>query len=306
MTNTLPVVSFQSTFNTFKPSSKQGLVAQNTFMSADTFESSKASESPEKKNKWKSIAVGVGIALSLIGLSILTKGKLNRSILKPEMIKQLEELVASGKIKQETLDLMMGLIKDTKSNGIKSSYEAMIKYMGIKVAPELAPLEGNGSAFGMYHPNIGDVRLPEDAKLGTIFHELTHFLQFQKVYRAFGKDAMVEAQVEKMVRALEQNPKFAEKELGKPFKNATKEEIELFMKKERNRINSEFNEEFYKRVADANGELTPKELEEAKEYLEAMKNPNHNHTIIEREAYSKEISFENEIKEIIKIVNPKK
>ena len=301
MINSVSTVQFQPTFNQFRADNRVSVA-----VGTDKFEHSNTTEKPVKKNKWKTILTGGAIALGLIGLAIFTRGKLNGSIITPAMLKQLEELVSSGKVKQETVDMFVGLINDTKNTGIRNSYETMVRYMGLKVAPELKPLEEGTGAYGVYHPNFGDIKLPENANLGTIFHELTHFNQFQKVYRAFGKEPMVEAQVEKLVSALKQNPKFAEKELGKPFKDATKEEIELFMKKQRDRINKEFNEDFYKRVAEANGELTPKDMEEAKTYLEAMKNPNQNHSIIEREAYRKEISFENELREIIKIVNPKK
>lgn len=301
MINSVSTVQAQSPFNQFKSIRQMPIK-----MDADRFESLNSSEKPAKKSKWKKILTRVAIAAGTLGLVLLTKGKFKKSLISPAMIKEIEELVSSGKVKQETVDMLMGLIKDSKKNSLKDSYEAIINYMGIKVAPELKPLAEGRGIGGVYHPNLGDIRLPENADLGTILHELTHFNQFQKVYRAFGKDAMVEAQVEKLVNALKQNPKYAEKELGKPFKDATKEEIEMFMEKERNRMNSEFNEGFYKRVAEANGELSSKELEEAKKYLEAMKNPNHNHSIIEREAYSKEISFENELREILKIIKPKK
>lgn len=214
-------------------------------------------------------------------------------------------MVNNGEVKQETVDFMIKILKDKKMTPQKL-YKSVCEYMGIKEAPELNIIDINQGTMGVYNPNKGNISFPAKTGIGTMFHELTHFQQFQKVYRAFGKDAMIDAQVEKLHNRMQMNPKYAEHKLGKPFNESSAEEISTLLEKEKTRLNFEFNEDFYKKVSDANGELSPKEKEEAKAYLEAMKCPDHNSTIIEREAYHNEISFENEISKINEVLFPKK
>lgn len=273
----------------------------------DSFELSKKTDDKQtKKTSYlKPALIAVGVAVLGAGAFILGKGKSSSIKISAEQISQLNELVNKGDVKQETVDLMLKLLKDGKLTPQKL-YKSICEYMNIKKAPELNIVDINQGAMGIYNPNKGNISFPENTSIGTMFHELTHFQQFQKVYRAFGKDAMIDAQVEKMHTRLKTNPKYAEHKLGKPFDKASAEEIGGLLEKEKARLNSEFNEDFYKKVAEANGELSQKELEEAKLYLDAIKCPDHNATIIEREAYHNEIVFENEVSKINKVLRPKK
>lgn len=273
----------------------------------DSFELSKKTDDKQtKKTSYlKPALIAVGVAVLGAGAFILGKGKSSSIKISAEQINQLNEMVNKGEVKQETVDLMLKLLKDGKLTPQKL-YKSICEYMNIKKAPELNIVDINQGAMGVYNPNKGNISFPENTSIGTMFHELTHFQQFQKVYRAFGKDAMIDAQVEKMHTRLKTNPKYAEYKLGKPFDKASAEEIGGLLEKEKARLNSEFNEDFYKKVAEANGELSQKEFEEAKLYLDAIKCPDHNSTIIEREAYHNEIVFENEVSKINKVLRPKK
>lgn len=272
----------------------------------DSFELSNKKENKSVKSSYlKPALIAAGVAILGAGAFIIGKGKSSAFKISAEQKKQLNEMVKNGEVQQETVDFMMKILKDKKMTPQKL-YKSVCEYMGIKKAPELNIIDVNQGTMGVYNPNKGNISFPEKTGIGTIFHELTHFQQFQKVYRAFGKDAMIDAQVEKMNTRMQMNPKYAEYKLGKPFNESSAEEISTLLEKEKTRLNSEFNEDFYKKVSDANGELSPKEKEEAKAYLEAMKCPDHNSTIIEREAYHNEISFENEISKINEVLLPKK
>ena len=267
-----------------------------------------AVQNPQTKpqNTFKKIAIAGavigGVAIAGLLLSKVTKGKFGKPSFDKEIEERLQKLIEEKQIDKETVDFLKDVVLNRKIKNPKELYNAMLTYMGHKTGPNLVQNKTPKGANGVYLFTSGELSIEGKVTMGTMYHELTHFDQFQKVYRAFGKDKMIDAYCEKINNHMKYEPKYAQIKLGKSYNEATEKEIEEVLTKERQRISEKFNEEFYEKIAKEKGELSEKEFKQAETYLEAMKNPFHNQSYIEKEAYSKELQFGKKIQTFINAI----
>lgn len=252
------------------------------------------------------LALG-GLALVGTGVYLATRGKRSFKLTAAQQ-KELEQLIEAGKIDSETAVFFTDLIESKSFGNIPKMYEKLAKFMGYEKAPELIinpDLDNSGIA--VYNYINGTISVGEKPKLSDIYHELIHFGQFDYLYRAFGKDEILNARTLGIVNELKFDSKFkggrvSQRIFGKPMEEVSAAELESFLTKKRMDFSANFNDEFYQQVAALKGELSEGSKAKAELYRQALMAADKNQSLLEKEAYGKQILFENKLSEFIRIL----
>ena len=267
-----------------KPSFKSALVTSANNTTSQTQQSDTVSIStknqaqvePQKQGLSKGAKWGIGtvVVLGLGALAfVLTRGRA-RSKITDEAMGKLNDLVANGEIDKTYLDIFIETNGRKGKKFIQDVYNKLVKAMGYdKNKPKLNIVdEYTCSASGSNGIKISLKGFPsQEQQIGAIRHELEHFRQKELVYRAFGREAYINAKIEPSITVLKLSDEKCIEKLGKTFKELSPSEIEVYRTKVRAEIESKLQilEDLLKERGTISS--TSAEYAEAKNYLQAMK-----------------------------------
>ena len=236
---------------------------------------SEQAESPKKKGLSKGAKWGIGLGIALIAGIIFVASRGNAKTKIPdEAMSKLNGLVADGKIDKTYLEIF------TKTNGkegksfVKDVYDRLAKAMGYdKHKPELQIVEkycdSSSSTNGIKISLAAYTK--NEQQIDAIRHELEHFRQRELIYRAFGREAYIEAHIEPSLNLLKVSDEKCIKKFGKTFKELSSSEIETYKATVRKEIESKL--QLLEDLLKEKGTISPTSAEyaEAKKYLQAEK-----------------------------------
>ncbi len=219
------------------------------------------------------IAAGILVIGGIIAAAVLGKGK--KINISPEQSAKLKELVSLGKLDEKYLEIFKSTEHLSGDKFIKEVYNKISKMMGYEnCAPKLHIIHGysaSGSNTGVI--SVSTKAFDTKAKqFSTIRHELEHFRQHEMIYRAFGKDAYIEAKTAPAIEKLRLNEDYCKSEIGKTFKELSEQELTVY----KNGVAKSIEEKIktLEKILKSKGKInqgTP-EYAEAQIYLEATKN----------------------------------
>ncbi len=276
-----------------------------------------ATNSDIANNDKKHLSTGLKAGLALGGLAVVgagvylaTRGKKNLFKLTSAQQKELQKLIDDGKIDSDTAAFFTDLYETGAFADIPKMYNKLTKFMGYEKAPELIiNPEFGETGFAMYNFVNGTVSVGTKGNLSEMYHELIHFGQFDYLYRGFGKDGIIDARTIGILNELKLDGEFrggkaSQRIFGKPFDKVTDTEFEEFIAKKRAQYSEDFNESFYQQVAASQGELSEGAREKAELYRQALMASDRNQSLLEKEAYGKQIKFNKKLSDFISIVKP--
>ena len=200
-----------------------------------------------------------------------------------------QQLLDNGKIDKAHLELFKSIYAQ-KNISYEDVYKKIAKFVGIDY--ELPPLQtGEHIQFSSFEPITAGFSINvKFSPYPAIRHELEHLKQNVLLYRAYGKDTMIDVSFQSMIKQLEEfNPMIPE--YNKMYSELTGDEIKEFRNNCKKEMESQFNTKFYENVTRQKGELTPEEKTKASLYLENAYNYDGSTGIMEDEAYAAQIDF---------------
>lgn len=239
--------------------------------------SSLTNETQGKTNEKKPISntskiIAGTAALALLGTAIYfgIRGK-NTAKLEAKF----QELINNGEMNETYLRIF----KDTnKLNGeefIKAAYNKLADAVGLAKKPELIikPHQAScKSSFDSIELCLGGLKTKAD-QFNFIRHELEHAKQTEMMYRAFGKDALLDAYAQRAITHLKMNPLYCSQEFNtSKFDEIPKEKLQLFIEKCKSKLVEKTG--FLDEIVKEKGKIlqnTP-EYEEAQKYMKAARN----------------------------------
>ena len=108
--------------------------------------------------------------------------------------------------------------------------------------------------------------------MGTLRHELEHFRQKDLVYRAFGEQAYIDAQIQPIIKRLKYNSEYCQKITGKKYSDLTQAELDNYIESCKNELGKNCSKLRDLRFRKGDIAQGSEEYNEAKRYLDAMKN----------------------------------
>lgn len=234
-------------------------------------------EIPEKNTISTTTKVIGGLsALALLGTAIYCEMRGKKVKISAAQKEILQDLINNDLMDKDYLKIF----KDTEylcgEKFIRTAYAKLAEKVDLTKPPELIVKKQIGSSSSCFDSIIlctGSFKSRADF-FSCMRHELEHAKQSEMIYRAFGKDAFLDAYAERAVTQASLNPISCSKNFnGKSsLKNVTPEEIKAFKdatKAEMSDTTSRLDE-----ILKLKGKIlqgTP-EYEEAKKYLEASRN----------------------------------
>lgn len=220
--------------------------------------------------------IGGTAALAILGTAIYCgmRGKSFR--LSPKQEAKLQELITQGQMDETYLKIF----KDTENlkgeEFVKTAYDKLADVIGLTRKPELIISKNQGSGIS----SIDSIQIPlggldtKAKQFQFIRHELEHAKQTEMIYRAFGKDALIDAYIERNITAAKMNNLICKKIFnGKiNFQSVTSDELATF--KEAKKAQMLPKTGMLDEVVETKGKILPDmpEYAEAQKYLEAARN----------------------------------
>ena len=268
---------------------------QNTYKPSWVLDETQTKPQEKKSVSNTSKIIAGTAALALLGTAIYfgIRGR-NTAKLKAKI----QELINNGELNETYLQIF----KDTeKLNGeefIKTAYDKLAEIVGLTKKPKLIIKQNQASSkssFDTIELCLGGLKSKAD-QFNFIRHELEHAKQTEMMYRAFGKDALLDAYVQRAINHLKMNPICCLQEFNKSsFDKVPQEELEIFIKKLKGNLSPKTG--FLDEIVEKKGKILPNtpEYEEAQKYLEAARNyksPGMLNGIKVRESYFEQIMKE--------------
>lgn len=270
--NSIYRIPFQAQLNNSSGIFNENMVSGN--LKTDQFVLAKNKDEKKLSTTQK---VGIGAVIitlaGIIAASILSKGK--KTNISSEQATKLKELVSSGKIDEKYLEIFQSTEHLSGDKFIKEAYNKISKLMGYENnAPKLKILYSEVSGASNTSSIVVPTKLfnTKAKQFRVIRHELEHFRQNEMIYRAFGKDAYIEAKLAPSVERLRLNDDYCKSRFGKTFKELSAEELAQYKENAAKEIESKV--EILEKVLQNKGKIeqcTPEYLE-AQKYLDAAKN----------------------------------
>lgn len=247
--------------------------------------------------------ISVGVLAACTGLYFLLRGK--KSKLPPAQQAKIDELINNNVLDKKTADLFVDLLTTRSFKNPHKMYEKLVQYMGYKTAPKLM-FDKNLNADAMYNFIDGTITVGKNSNFSTLYHELLHFSQFEKLYRGKGKQAILDARIEGIANGITFDGKYLQGKMAqaifnKPFSEVTDADMAAFLNNKKINYSTRFNDKFYEKVAVDQGDLSQEDLNLVEKYLEALKAPKKNDSFLEKEAYRKQIDFDNKLRKLVSI-----
>ena len=215
-----------------------------------------------------------------IGLWCASRGKVRPKPIPLSAVqeKNLEKLISTGKIDRQSAELFK------RTNGLEIDewlpdvYRKMCTNMGYRFAHDIPNIKISKKFSNGGNCDINTITLYMQGGtsyseiIGTLRHELEHFRQKDLVYRAFGEQAYIDAELQPMLKKLKYNSQYCQKITGKKYSDLTPAELNNYIencKDELKETCSKLRDLRYRK-----GDIAPEsnEYKEAKRYLEAIKN----------------------------------
>ena len=226
----------------------------------------------------KSLLWGAGLT-TLVGLGLwfTTKGKVKPKPLTEAQTKKLEELVSNGKIDKEYAEIFKNMNGLKFEDRVFNTYTDLAEQMGYRFRSDRPNLKFSTkySSGGKASTDEITIFMQADSKVSDIFktmrHELEHFRQDDLVYRSFGEEEYINAQILPMLKRLEVNEAMCIKATGKKYSELTNADIESYKANARKTIKKRCSK--LRSLLERKGkiDINSKEYKEAELYLNAMK-----------------------------------
>ena len=228
-----------------------------------------------KTAKW---AIGIGAAALAAGaIYLLTKGKSGIKLTKAQKSK-VQELIKSGRLSSNDAEIFKSVEGLEGDDFIKEAYKQVSKSMGydrltcpkLRIAHDSSLKGGGGAGLGHITINTG---APKENTIGTIRHELEHHRQNEIVYRAFGKDAFLEATINRNMVRLKENESYCMEKFGKKYAELTEAELESY-KEAAKKVYLDEGFDILELLTTQKGRILrgSTEFNEAEKFLEATRN----------------------------------
>lgn len=255
----------------------------------------------ENKNGKKLLALSA-TTLATIGVAtilIAKRKKINSTIkFTQEHEKLFQELLNKEEIDKKHLDFFRDIYSKPKNERTPEFfYKKLLEFLNFeKAQPELIKDKKICPGMMFYDYINGTITInPKAWSIGGLRHELVHAEQAILMYKAFGKEKLCEAYADCYIFNMKNAGKLQEK---------TEQEIQGIKASKLKEYLKEFNEEYYKRAIADSKELTPEEYSRAEKCLENARCYNgHSNGIIEKEAYSVGLKFDNMLRKFRKVLN---
>ena len=190
----------------------------------------------------------------------------------PVIQANLNKLIASGKISKEYAEIFTQNINKGDTDFIQGCYDDLAKHLGYKKYPDLA----YGLYYGSSSFNPSTITISLEAftsksnRIVALRHELEHFRQEELVYRIMGEEKYINAKIKPNILHLEVNDEFCRAKFNKTFSELTEQEVEKY----KSYLYEKYKKscEIFKGARIKESKPTPKEIEDAKKYLQAIEN----------------------------------
>ena len=223
--------------------------------------------------KW---TIGLGLTtVASLGIYFATKGKKKINLTSAQEAK-IKELISSRKIDEKSVEFFKSIEGLEGEQLIKTAYKNIAKAMGYKKYPPLKIVTLNSCSSYSHGKCITidkDGFKSKEELIRAIRHEMEHFRQDDLIYRAFGKEAWLDALAEGSINKLKYNDTYCISKFGKKFSELTKAEIESYKLSARETYTKANRIELFDSLLKQKGQIKAgtKEYEEAKEMLQAAK-----------------------------------
>src|SRR5574344_222327 len=253
-------------------------------LQSDTLQTQQQSQIAPQNNKSKKgisttaiLGIGLGVLATAVIAIAATRGK--KIKLSPTQENKLNELIAAGKLNSENAEIFKSIEHLNGEQFIKKCYQKLTKSMGYSnlSAPDLVIISA-GKA-GCSSANSGKITIntldfnTKEKQIGAIRHELEHFRQKEMCYRAFGKEAYIDSEVDAIINKYKLCEKICIEKLGKKFSELSEKEIAQLRSDIKKDIGSSIGIDKLELVLSSKGKIPvgTKEYKEAATYLEAKK-----------------------------------
>lgn len=244
----------------------------------------------KKKNsgsaaKW---VLGLLIAGTLAGAGYLVFRKPGKLKLNTEQQNALNELVSQGKLQEKDVKIMQKIYKKDNPGFIGYAMHELLEDMGYNksIHPRLI-IANNTTGCNSWSPMKGITfsakRLGKGSDkgldvvkadlYGSMRHELEHFRQSEMIYRAFGKDGLVDAEINKILFNCKTSEDFCKRVFNKPYDKLTKTELKDFIAGKKADIGERIDIKLFGKIEKSLGKIKKgtAEYREAEAYLNASK-----------------------------------
>ena len=275
--NTIPNFSSNSSY-TNNPVQNNISYKDSTISAADKIKNLK--QDKQDSSVGKTLLIGTGIAtLAGIGLWIASRGKVKPKALTDVQAKKLEELVSSGKIDKNYAELFKDMNGLEIDQWLGRSYDKMCSDLGYKFAYDTPNIKistdfANGGSMDLKTITLymQGGKTSETDVLATMRHELEHFRQKDLVYRAFGEEEFLNAEIQPMLRKLKNNPAHCLEQTGKKYGELSKVDIDKYIQRHKDMLRKDCVKLRSLQSRKGSIEKGSELYDEAKKYYEAMKN----------------------------------
>src|SRR5574344_2172076 len=254
-------------------------------LQSDTLQTQQQSQIAPQNNKSKKgisttaiLGIGLGVLATAVIAIAATRGK--KIKLSPTQENKLNELIAAGKLNSENAEIFKSIEHLNGEQFIKKCYQKLTKSMGYSnlSAPDLVIISA-GKA-GCSSANSGKITIntlgfnTKEKQIGAIRHELEHFRQKEMCYRAFGKEAYINAKIDAVVNKYMLCEDICIKKFSKKFSELSEKEIEQLRNGLKNDMASSLGIAKLELVLSSKGKIPvgSEEYKEAETYLNAAKN----------------------------------
>lgn len=168
-----------------------------------------------------------------------------------------QDLVNKGYLDKNIKDLFEEIENLPIEEFIKVSYDKLSKSMGILNPPPLEIVEREPYRAGSYRVRNSCILINKNCEGGKrrilecIRHELEHFMQYLLIYSVFGKERLEELILNRGLKIAPLSRPCSIEIFGKPFVDLSKEEIENWKAKEKEKMDFTYyekNKHLYKTV----------------------------------------------------------
>ena len=225
-------------------------------------------------------ALWIGIP-SLIGLGawIISKGKVKPKALTEKQAKELEQLVSSGKIDKQYAEIFKNMNGLDIDQWLGKTYGKLCDDMGYRFNYDIPEIKistlhstGGSSSINTITLNMQGGKTTQAQILGTLRHELEHFRQKDLVFRAFGQDEYINAELQPILKRLKYNEAHCIEQTGKKYSELTQAEIDKYVERHKDMLIKDCSK--LRSLLERKGKIGvgTSEYKEAERYLNAMKN----------------------------------
>ncbi len=224
---------------------------------------------------------GVLAAILGVGIWCASRGKVRPKPVPLSAIQEanLEKLISTGKIDKQSAELFKMTNGLEIDEWLPDVYKKMCKDMGYRFSHDVPRIKISQKFSTGGNSDINKITLYMQGEkttysdvIGTLRHELEHFRQKDLVYRTFGEQAYIDAEIQPMLKRLKYNSQHCQKITGKKYSDLTQAELDNYIESCKNKLRENCSKLRDLRFRKGDIAQGSNEYNEAKKYLDAMKN----------------------------------